>query len=355
MNNKKKITVCIIGCGRIFKRHFSAINDNFNKFDLVAICDKNLDKTKNLQLDKNIKKFQNYVEMVASVNPDMVSVLVDSGSHYQIVKELIGKVKVVVVEKPFTLKLSHTDELVEMAKKTKTSLFVVKQNRYNLPVLAAENALALGRLGKLLLGTIRVRLSRHQPYYDQAKWRGTWWGDGGVITNQASHHLDLLLKFMGPAKRVSAIAKTHLADIETEDTLVALIEFENGAVGTIEATTATRPSDLEGSISILGSKGSVEIGGFAVNRLQTWKFDEEIEEDKYTIKNASENPPDVYGFGHQRYYETLYDVIEGDLVSSFPSAEESRKSLELIHAIYKSVEISGFVDLPLKEEFDRLG
>ena len=183
------------------QRHLNAIENHSDKFNLVAVCEENSKKLEDLELKKNVNRFTNFLKMIEEVKPDLVSVLVESGSHYHIVKQLIGKVGSIVVEKPFTLKLSHTDELIKMAKKVGTLLFVVKQNRFNLPVVAAVKALKSGRFGKLLIGTIRVRWSRDQSYYDQAKWRGTWWGDGGVITNQASHHLDLLIYFMGPIKR----------------------------------------------------------------------------------------------------------------------------------------------------------
>src|SRR5207245_2718707 len=139
-----------------------------------------------------------------------------------------------------------------------------KQNRFNVPVVKVREALEAGRFGKLVMGTVRVRWCRPQSYYDQDAWRGTWAMDGGVLTNQASHHVDLLEWMMGEVESVYALATTALVDIEAEDTAVVALRFRNGALGIIEATTAVRPKDLEGSISILGEKGSVEIAGFAV-------------------------------------------------------------------------------------------
>ena len=155
-------------------------------------------------------------------------------------------------------------------------LFVVKQNRFNVPVVKAREALDAGRFGQLILGTVRVRWCRDQAYYDQDEWRGTWAYDGGVLTNQASHHVDMLEWFFGDVVSVHARAITALANIETEDTAVATLKFRNGALGIIEATTAARPTDLEGSLSILGEKGTVEIAGFAVNQIRHWRFVEEL-------------------------------------------------------------------------------
>ena len=145
-----------------------------------------------------------------------------------------------------------------------------------MPVVQLKKALDQGRFGKLIMGTVRVRWCRTQEYYDQDPWRGSWEFDGGVLCNQASHHIDLLEWMMGDIESVFAKGLTALADIEAEDTAVAVLKFRSGALGIIEATTATRPKDLEGSISILGELGSVEIGGFAANELKTWNFSEAL-------------------------------------------------------------------------------
>jgi UDP-N-acetyl-2-amino-2-deoxyglucuronate dehydrogenase len=148
-------------------------------------------------------------------------------------------------------------------------LFVVHQNRYNLPIMKAREALEQGRFGRLVLGTVRLRWTRDQAYYDSEPWRGTWAHDGGVFMNQAVHHIDMLSWFMGSVETVRSMATTRLVNIEAEDTGVAVIRYHSGALGVLEATTATRPADLEGSISILGEKGSVVIGGFFMNDLVT--------------------------------------------------------------------------------------
>ena len=194
------------------------------------------------------------------------------------------------------------------------------------------------------MGTIRVRWCRPQSYYDQDPWRGTWAYDGGVLTNQASHHIDLLEWMMGDVESVFAKSKKALADIEAEDTAVVILKFKNGALGLIEATTAIRPKDLEGSISVLGETGSVEIGGFAVNEMKTWNFAQMTDEDESVIEKYSVNPPNVYGFGHQAYYEHVVDCIQNkspQLVDGL----KGRKSLELINAIYESIETGKEVDL----------
>ena len=175
-----------------------------------------------------------------------------------------------------------------------------------------------------------------------------------MLTNQASHHVDMLEWMMGDVESVFARATTALADIEVEDTAVVTLKFRNGALGIIEATTATRPRDLEGSISVLGERGSVVIGGFAVNQMQSWNFEEEEIGDDKVLEEYSVNPPNVYGFGHQAYYEHVVDCIsnnEKNLVDGL----QGRKSIELINAIYESVETGKEVFLRFNSKKCKLG
>ena len=244
--------------------------------------------------------------------------------------------------------------MIAACEQNKIKLFVVKQNRFNTPVAKLREALMAGRFGKLFLGTVRVRWCRPQAYYDQDKWRGTWAEDGGVLANQASHHIDLLEWMMGDVETVYAKSVQALAKVETEDTAVATLKFKNGALGMIEATTATRPKDLEGSISVLGESGTVEIGGFAVNELKIWNFLKEEPGDKDVFAKYSVNPPNVYGFGHQAYYEHVVKCINGEGPMLVDGAE-GRRSLELITAIYESIETGREIRLPFTPEKSRLG
>jgi UDP-N-acetyl-2-amino-2-deoxyglucuronate dehydrogenase len=178
--------------------------------------------------------------------------------------------------------------------------------------------------------------------------------DGGVLSNQASHHIDMLEWMMGEVESVYALARTALVDIEAEDTAVVVLRFQNGALGVIEATTATRPKDLEGSISILGEKGSVEIAGFAVNEMRVWNFTEPLDDDASVMQKYSVNPPNVYGFGHQAYYEHVVDCVLNNR-KHLVDGLEGRKSLELISAIYESVETGRSVQLRFNPTQCRLG
>jgi predicted dehydrogenase len=281
-------------------------------------------------------------------------VLTESGRHAQHVVELAQYGRHIVVEKPMALSLDDADRMIAACDARGVRLFVVKQNRFNVPVIKLREALEAGRFGKLVLGTVRVRWCREQAYYDQDAWRGTWELDGGVLANQASHHVDLLEWMMGDVDSVFAKAKTALAKIEAEDTAVVLLKFRNGALGIIEATTAARPRDLEGSISVLGEGGTVEIGGFAVNDLKTWQFTAPRPDDVDVIEKYSVNPPNVYGFGHKAYYDHVVDCIRTGS-QQLVDGLEGRRSLELIAAIYESVETGREVSLRFRPRYCRLG
>jgi len=345
----------LVGCGRIAKRHSELLGLNqIDGASLVAVCDIDEDKAKHIAEQFNIPYFTDMDDMMRSVDIDVVSVLTESGYHAKHVINLAKYGKHIVVEKPMALSLDDADAMIRACDENACKLFVVKQNRFNVPVVKLKEAMDEKRFGKLVLGTIRVRWSRNQEYYDQAWWRGRWDMDGGVLTNQASHHIDLLEYMMGDVESVFAKSTTALVDIEAEDTAIVTLKFKNGALGVIEATTAVRPKDLEGSISVLGETGTVEIGGFAVNKMLHWNFTNEKEGDADVMENYSVNPPNVYGFGHQAYYEHVVDSISNNkkqLVAGF----EGRKSLELISAIYESIETGKEVFLRFKPQKCKLG
>ena len=345
----------LLGCGRIAKRHSELLGHNqIGNAELVAVCDVVEEKARKIGEQFGIPYFTDMHEMLSTIDVDVVSVLTESGYHAKHVLEIAKYKKHIVVEKPMALTLDDADSMIKACDEVGTRLFVVKQNRFNVPVIKAREALEAGRFGKLVLGTVRVRWCRPQAYYDQDAWRGTWALDGGVLTNQASHHVDLLEWMMGGVESVHAMSTNALADIEAEDTAIVNLRFRNGALGVIEATTAARPKDLEGSLSILGENGSVEIGGFAVNQMKVWSFSETREDDEGVMESYSVNPPNVYGFGHQAYYEHVVDSIinsKKHLVDGLVG----RKSLELINAIYESIETKKEVFLRFKPKYCRLG
>lgn len=349
------LNFALVGCGRIAKRHAELLGGGVIRgARLAAVCDIEGAKAAQIGGRFSAPHYTDMHEMMRAASVDVVCVLTESGHHAANVIALARYRKHIVVEKPMALTLDDADAMIRACDEAGVKLFVVKQNRFNVPVLKLREALEAGRLGKLVMGTVRVRWCRPQSYYDQAAWRGTWALDGGVLSNQASHHIDMLEWMMGEVDSVFAMSATALVKIEAEDTAIVAMRFRNGALGLVEATTATRPRDLEGSISVLGEGGTVEIGGFAMNEMKVWNFAETRDGDEAVMRDYSVNPPNVYGFGHQAYYEHVVDCILNDkrhLVDGL----EGRKSLELISAIYESVETRREVPLRQRAGLCRLG
>ena len=350
-----KLKVVVIGCGRIAKKHIGLLSDEFSdECEIVGICDIDTDKMIYFSNKYQLQRFTSIETMMKICQPDIAVILSDSGNHGKhILTATDYPVKAIICEKPLCLDLSEAKKVIDICSLKKIELFLVKQNRLNPPVKKMLSTIKQNRLGKLMIGGIRVRWCRKKEYYSQDSWRGTWALDGGALTNQASHHVDLLLEAMGPISSVNAYTATMLANIEAEDTAIAILKFANGALGTIEVTTATRPTDIEGSISILGSKGIVEIGGFAVNEIKTWEVENfNLPEDE--LQSLNEKPPNVYGFSHLRYYRLVFDDMR-DKTQKATRGIDGLKSLDVIHAIYESAHTNTEVNVGSNYEFSRLG
>jgi UDP-N-acetyl-2-amino-2-deoxyglucuronate dehydrogenase len=275
-----------------------------------------------------------------------VAICTPSGLHPQhgILAARAGKH--VISEKPMAITLAAADELVAACDAAGVRLFVVKQNRLNAPIQLVKRALDKGRFGRLYMANCTVRWTRPQEYYDQAPWRGTWEFDGGAFMNQASHYVDLVQWLVGPVESVLAKTATLARRIEAEDSGVAIFKFRNGALGAMEVTMLTYPRNLEGSITLLGERGTVKIGGTAVNRVEHWTFADYDDDDKL-VEAVSTNPPNVYGFGHEAYYRNVLAVLRGEATPD-TDGRAGRKSLELILGIYESAKMGREVPLPLR-------
>jgi predicted dehydrogenase len=357
MPNTSQLAFALIGCGRIARKHADLLfSGKVAHARLAAVCDIDFSRAQAFGETYQVPAFASAEVMLAALDRqiDVLSILTPSGDHARLTVELAPRGKHIVVEKPMALTLEDADDMIRACDVAGVKLFVVKQNRYNPPVVKLREAFEAGRFGRLVMGTVRVRWRRDQAYYDQDAWRGTWAEDGGVFANQASHHVDLLEWFLGEPVTVYAAARTALVDIETEDTGVAVIRFRNGALGVVEATTAARPKDLEGSLSILGETGTVEIAGFAVNEIRTWNFTEKRPEDVAIHEMTRSMPPDVYGYGHASYLNNVVDCIcQGG--KALVDGLEGRKSLELISAIYESIFSGQEVRMRFRTHHSRLG
>jgi len=335
MNSIKpgKIRFAFIGCGTIAHKHLLAIS-RFNNAQVVGVHDVNTQVLKEFSRKYSIPAFTDAEKMVREANPQILNILTPSGLHAKNILELIRFNKHFIVEKPLALRLKDVDRVIAACGKKGLNIFVVQQNRFNPPIQKLKEALVKGRFGKIVLGAVRLRWCRDQAYYERKSWRGTWALDGGVLANQTSHHIDMLIWMMGDVKSVVSKTARRLMNIETEDTAAAIIKFKNGALGIVEATTATRPKDLEGSISILGEKGAVEIGGFFMNELKTWNF---LKKDNMDSRLWSKyaKTPGIPAWNHTEFFRDILNSLENKK-RCLIDVLEARKSVALISAIYKS-------------------
>ena len=335
---KERLNFALIGCGRVSRCHAEAIK-RIKEAKLLAVCDLVEEKAAAMAKEYQVKYYTNYHEMLSTEDLDVVNIITPSGMHAEHAIDIIRNYKKhIVVEKPMALRVKDCQDMIAAAKEQGVSLHVVMQNRFNKAVVKVKEAVENNLFARPVLGTIRLRWCRPQRYYDKDPWRGTWAFDGGVLANQAIHHIDLLRWLLGDVDGVSGISATRLVDVEVEDTAMTWLRFKNGALGSIEATTAARPDDLEASISILGENGAVIIEGVCANRITTWTFD------KIDLREFSEEPPTVYGFGHMPFLQAVVNSISKESISPV-SGEEGVKTVQLISAIYKSIEKGSYVNL----------
>jgi predicted dehydrogenase len=346
----------LIGCGRVSERHLAALTSGTLSTDLVAVTDAVESKARSKGDKYGVAWHTDYHRMMrAHPDLDVITIATPTGYHARHVLDLAPYGKHLVVEKPMALRVKDCDAMIRACRRHGCRLFVVQQNRFNPAVVAARTALERGRFGRLVMGTVRVRWCRDQAYYDQDDWHGTWALDGGVIAQQASHHLDLLQWFLGPIRDMQCRTATRVLSVEVEDTALALLRFESGALGAFEATVAARPRDLEGSLSLLGERGSVVVAGPAVNRIEHWEFGDPEPGDEEMTQRASQDMPDVYGHGHEPFLAAVTAAILEDRPFML-EAPEGRKNVEILTALYESAARDGATVRPgCRIRLSRLG
>ena len=342
----RKIKNAIIGCGRIAKNHFSAIEAHSENMELVAVCDGDPAVLAAHAGQCTVPAYGSYEELLAQSDCDLVTICTPSGLHAKMVIDAARAGKHVMTEKPMATRWKDGLDMVRACDEAKRHLFVIKQNRRNATLQLLKRAVDEKRFGRIYMVHLNVFWSRPQAYYDSAKWRGTWEMDGGAFMNQASHYVDLLEWLIGPIADVQAMTGTLARNIEVEDTGVLNVRWRNGALGSMAVTMLTYPRNLEGSITILGEKGSVRVGGVAVNEIQLWDFAEPKEYDA-GIHDASYATTSVYGFGHPLYYRNVIDVLRGEAAPE-TDGREGLKSLEVLIAAYMSARDNKTISLPLE-------
>ncbi len=349
MNTKiadRKIRIAVAGCGRIAKNHFAAIDVHKNDLELVGVCDTDEATLTETSQKYNVPGYKRLNEMISALDIDLLSICTPSGIHPEQTILAAKHGLNVMTEKPMATRWKDGLAMVKACDEARVRLFVVKQNRRNSTLQLLKRAIQEKRFGRIHMVSMNVFWTRPQEYYDSAKWRGTWEHDGGAIMNQASHYIDLLDWLIGPIADVQAMTGTLARDIEVEDTGVMNVRWRSGALGSVSLTMLTYPKNYEGSITILGSKGSVKVGGVAVNEIQHWEFEEPKDYDAEVVA-ANYHTSSVYGFGHPLYFKNVIDVLRGE-ADPETDGREGLKSLEVIIAAYLSARDNKTISLPLE-------
>jgi UDP-N-acetyl-2-amino-2-deoxyglucuronate dehydrogenase len=341
----RKIRFALVGCGRIAQNHFAALKQHADRAELVSVCDINpiaLDAAATLT---GAKPFSSLSTLLADTTADIVILTTPSGLHPEQAIDVAAAGLHVMTEKPMATRWHDGLRMVKACDDANVRLFVVKQNRRNATLQLLKNTVEQGRFGKIYMVNLNVFWTRPQEYYDSAAWRGTWEFDGGAFMNQASHYVDLLVWLIGPIKSLQAYTATLARNIEVEDTGVISVEWRSGALGSMNVTMLTYPKNLEGSITILGEKGTVRVGGVAVNEIQHWEFAEPHADDE-KVKQVSYETTSVYGFGHPLYLDNVIKVLRGEAAPE-TDGREGLKSLETLIATYLSARDGKRIALPL--------
>ncbi len=341
----RKLRFALAGCGRIAQNHFAALKQHAEFAELVSVCDIDPVALQAAAKLTGAKPFTSLTSMVAETTADIVVLTTPSGLHPDQAIEIAASGRHVMTEKPMATRWHDGLRMVKACDDARVRLFVVKQNRRNATLQLLKRAVDEGRFGRIYMVNLNVFWTRPQEYYDSAAWRGTWEFDGGAFMNQASHYVDLLDWLIGPIESLQAYTATLARNIEVEDTGVISVKWRSGALGSMNVTMLTYPKNLEGSITILGEKGTVRVGGVAVNEIQHWEFAEPHADDE-KVKQVSYETTSVYGYGHPLYYDNVIKVLRGEATPE-TDGREGLKSLETLIATYLSARDGKRVALPL--------
>jgi UDP-N-acetyl-2-amino-2-deoxyglucuronate dehydrogenase len=341
----RRLRLALVGCGRIAANHFSAIEQHIENVELVDVCDINPQALAQAVSRTKAQGYLSLTAMLEHTDAEVVILTTPSGLHAGQAVEVAKSGRHVMTEKPMATRWRDGVRMVKACDDANVRLFVVKQNRRNSTLQLLKQAVDQKRFGKIYSVALNVFWSRPQEYYDSAKWRGTWEFDGGAFMNQASHYIDLLDWIIGPVESVMAYTATLARNIEVEDSGVATVRWRSGALGTVNVSMLTYPKNMEGSITVLGEKGTVRIGGVAVNEIQKWEFEDSRPEDA-TVEQSSYQTTSVYGLGHPLYYDNVIKTLRG-IADPETDGREGLKSLEILIAMYLSARDGKRIALPL--------
>lgn len=351
---KKKINIGIIGCGRIAQHYLDIFNSNkIKNFTIKFVCDLKISKAKKLSKIFKCEYGTDYKKLNLNHNIDLAIILTESGNHYKDSKFFLKNRVNVLVEKPVSFFKKQVNELIDLAKKNKLLFNVAFQNRLNPSIRFTKNLLNKKKFGKIISCSVRLVWCRYQDYYNDG-WHGTWLMDGGVTNQQAIHHIDAITWLLGEVTTVSSFMTKRANSLEAEDTMVSILYFKNGCLGTIEATTAARPRDFEASININGTKGGIKIGGIALNKLDSLNFLDN-KNHKSSIIKYSQIVENGYGLSHYTLIQNIIDTLMGKKKLDIINVSDTVNTTKLVNSMYKSDEVRKSVKLVNNLMSRRLG
>lgn len=351
-----QIRVALIGCGRIAHKHVEALLSNQSAVILHTACDiiaKNAESIAEqyhnglqtlVRPAHKVAIYTDYRQLVD--NPDIQAVVIatESGKHAEIALAFLQAGKHVLVEKPMALSTADADAMMAMAAKHKVTLCVSHQNRFNPAVRKLREAVEAGRFGRLVAGNARILWNRNQGYYTQAPWRGTYEQDGGCLMNQCIHNIDLLQWMLGgEPQTVQAMLGNYVHPyIEAEDYGSIQIRFAGGAIGNVEGTVCVYPQNLEETLTLIGEKGTVVIGGVALNKVQVWQFADNLDTLAAVQRECNNEVDSVYGRGHTPLYADWIEAIETGRQPLIDGVE-GKKAMSIILHAYEAEQLGGRV------------
>jgi len=260
----------VIGCGNIGSRHLAVI-DNEELADLVGICDIDESKcTRFSSMYNDVPWFTDYRDLLDNIEMDIVTICTPHGLHAEMAIEAANRKINILVEKPMALTVSDASRMIEAAQRNGVKLAVVRQNRYNIPIAMTNQALKDGALGQIFIAQCNVLWNRHDRYYEDSEWRGIKELEGGALYTQVSHFIDLLTWWFGDVIDARTSLETKYHRIEIEDCGQSILKFDSGVMGSLTWTTCVYNKNYEGSITIIGEKGTIKIGGQYLNKIEYW-------------------------------------------------------------------------------------
>ena len=341
----------LIGCGRIAKNHVAAAISNSQEIEIAALCDTMPEHAQRYIDEYGLKCpiYTDYRKLLEEIRPDFVAIATESGKHAAIALDCIQAGVNVLIEKPIALSVADAQAILDAAKAAGVTVGVCHQNRFNRAVQKLRSAIEEGRFGRIYNIAAVVRWNRDEGYYKQAPWRGTWAQDGGCLMNQCIHNIDLLRWVGGEVESVTGTTKNFQHPyIEAEDFGTAIVRFKNGIIGTIEGTVNAYPHNLEETLTVLGERGTVRLGGKSVNTIEVWEFAGQGDTLADIQEEFSETPPNIYGFGHSPLYADFIHAVQKKC-APYITASDGKQAMDIVLAIYQSSMTGNAVSFPLAD------